>query len=128
MIALARSKYRVRGSRTSSESRSSANGVKPTRSAKRTETSRRSAVVLEGVAAPPFAAFPAPAGAAGGLVALPAAASPGPQLAQKRWSGRIEAPQLGQPAATGVPHSAQKRWSAWSAEPQFVHASPAMRG
>ena len=39
----ARSKYRVRVSRTSSASRSAAYGVNPTRSANRTETSRRSA-------------------------------------------------------------------------------------
>src|SRR3990172_7000079 len=61
MTSRARSKYRVRVSRTSSASRSSANGVKPTRSANRTLTRRRSATAP----ATAGAKAGAPAGGAG---------------------------------------------------------------
>src|SRR3990172_4811967 len=104
MTSRARSKYRVRTSRTSSASRSSANGVKPTRAANRTETTRRSATA---------GAFrPAPV-LAGDAVATAAPSNvDGPVNGVAHWKqnlapGGLVVPQDGQPAIIAVPHSMQ---------------------
>ncbi len=94
----ARSKYRPRVSRTSSLSRPSAKGVKPTRSAKRMLTRRRSAAGSP-IVDPPATTAPAldPSGA--------------PQSPQKRLPGGFGAPQAAQFDARVEPQSPQKRFS-----------------
>jgi hypothetical protein len=82
------SKYRERSPRTSSASRDSDSGVNPTRSAKRTETRRRS---TDGTGADPCTAT----------------SSGAPHSPQKRSPGSFAAPQAGQATASGVPHWAQ---------------------
>src|SRR5690348_15692961 len=89
MIRRHASKYRESSSRTSSASRDSDNGVNPTRSAKRTETRRRSAAGFSRVATG--------ASAASGV----------PQSPQNASSGSFTAPQLGHASASGDPHREQ---------------------
>src|SRR6478672_340564 len=95
--------------RTSSGSRSSANGVKPTRSAKRTVTSLRSGDA---------------AAARIGVVAFSSVAAGAPkakpQLPQKRSFGSLVVPQLGQAAASPLPHSEQKRRPGRFSVPQLL--------
>src|SRR6266571_1507647 len=89
------SKYRERISRTSSASRVSERAVKPTRSANRTETSRRSAT---GVASDPLAVP--------GAVVAPSA-SDVPHSPQNFAPASFDVPQFGQSKASGDPHSRQ---------------------
>src|SRR4029077_5478728 len=85
----ASSKYRESNSRTSSASRFSESGVKPTRSAKRREKSRRSTVTV------------------GRSADLAGAARELPQSPQNRSPGSFAAPQSGHEIPSVVPHSAQ---------------------
>src|SRR3954462_11971519 len=116
MTCRAISKYLVRVSRTSSASRSSANGVKPTRSAKRTLTTRRSALSapVGGWAVGATGRGRAPLAAAG---AGPASAKP--HSAQNFAPGTYGVEQLGQVDASAVPHSAQNFAVAALAVPQL---------
>src|SRR6266542_803567 len=97
MILRAVSKYRVSRSRTSSASRLSERLVNPTRSAKRTDTSRRSAAgAAEGW------------GWALGTTSDGAVAARGdPHSPQNFTVVGFGAPQFAQTRASGVPHSPQ---------------------
>src|SRR3954470_15175259 len=101
MTSAASSKYFVSVSRTSSESRSSAKGVKPTRSANKTLTRRRSATV----------SFRAPGafGATGAAAAGAAERVPsGVAHSEQNFAfGRLTNPQLGHPDTSGDAHSMQ---------------------
>src|SRR5919109_4779205 len=110
MTVLDVSKYPDRSSRTSSASRDSESVVKPTRSANRTETSRRSAT---------GAVWAAPAAA--GVAAGPAAASGEPHSPQNFCPGGFAAPHEEQVAASAVPHSPQNFCVAGFSAPQFEH-------
>src|SRR5581483_1711770 len=88
-------------SRTSSASRDSESVVKPTRSAKRTETRRRSAAaVVTGAAAPWSAA---------------------PHSPQNFSPPAIPAPQDGHACASAVPHSVQNFLPSWFSARQLGH-------
>src|SRR3954465_8383565 len=93
------SKYRVSSSRTSSGSRDSEIGVKPTRSAKSTETSRRS-----GLASGAGGAGSAARGA--GAVGTPASIR-SPHSPQKANWGSLGVPHDGQARESRVPHDPQ---------------------
>src|SRR5207244_7938693 len=97
------SKYRPRNSLTSSASCSSENGVKPTRSAKRTETRRRSAADVW----------------VGSVWAAGCPVRAVPQSPQNLASGRLEAPQLGHGADSGCPHVSQNFRPVGLSAPQF---------
>jgi hypothetical protein len=84
--------------------------VKPTRSAKSTVTSRRSATGASRVAL---------AGAGSR-----AAESGDPQSPQKRFSGGFSAPHVAQTTASAVPQSPQKRFPAGFSAPQFGQITP----
>jgi hypothetical protein len=96
-ICLAASKYLDRSSRTSSASRCSESVVKPTRSANRTDTRRRS------VAGP----VPLGATAAGGASGRASALRGEPHSPQNLLSGVFGAEHDGQTSASGAPHSLQ---------------------
>ncbi len=85
------SKYSERSSRTSSGSRDSDKGVKPTRSANNTDTVRRSATGEATVAG--AAAIPSTSGA--------------PHSPQNFLPGSFGVPQAGQSLARAAPHSPQ---------------------
>src|SRR5919201_798603 len=105
MSRLQASKYRERSSRTSSASRLSERVVKPTRSAKRTETRRRSA---------------AGACRGGGVLGVAAAAVRAvPHSAQKRCPSAYGAPHDGHASASGAPHSTQNFAVATLSVPQL---------
>src|SRR5215472_13662491 len=102
MIERLLSKYRASKSRTSSESRDSDSVVNPTKSAKSTETSRRSAT-----------------GAAWAVGSGAGTAEPGPcddapstlpHSPQNFWPGGFAIPHDGQASASGAPHSPQNFW------------------
>ena len=97
MTSVASSKYRVSVSRTSSASRSAANGVNPTRSANRTETSRISATGASAGAAAADSPFDAPGPATTAVPGAPGAAPwrPVPHSLQNRAVGAFVVPQLG---------------------------------
>src|SRR6266550_2706170 len=100
MSFLAVSKYRVRSSRTSSESRCSDSVVNPTRSANRTDTWRRSE-----------AGDPPAAVAAIGVVSgatVPSDLTGVPHFPQKRSSGSKGAPQFEQLFDRAAPQTEQK--------------------
>ena len=82
--------------------------MKPTRSAKSTDTRRRSAtaIAMGGAAAAPGAGWAM-------------AGSSEPQFAQKWADGRLAWPHTGQPDASRVPHWMQKFAPAWLAVPQL---------
>src|SRR5690242_5314171 len=103
----ASSKYRERSSRTSSGSRDSESVVNPTRSAKSTETRRRSAagVLLAG---------PGAGVGPGTDVSVSAA----PHSPQNFTVGPLAAPQEGHIRASGLPHSPQNLRPASFSEPQ----------
>ena len=110
--------------------------VKPTRSANRTETSRRSLAVPAGwppnpglpfrrvaVQCRPARGSPAsatpPAAVVGALVpGAPLPASAAPQSPQKRAPGRLRAPQSEHVATSAEPHASQNRRPAAFALPQ----------
>src|SRR5919198_6160344 len=92
-------------SRTSSESRDSDNAVNPTRSANKTETSRRSASGGAG----------GPAGAGTWASGVSAA----PHSPQKRSPGSLSVPQAGQSTASGRPQLAQNLRPSRFSVPQF---------
>src|SRR6185503_1084380 len=107
----ARSKYRLRTSRTSSASFSSANGVKPTRSANRTLTRRRSATGLDpsgldGDGLTPTGGSVADARAAGDAARTPACSGVA-HSEQNLAVGGLTVPQVGQAEANPDPHSVQ---------------------
>src|SRR5437764_458016 len=105
--------------------------VKPTRSAKRTLTSRRSATGVAGpAAAEPFVGragapvvvagcAPGPADVVG-AAAAGAPASPVPHSPQKRAVGAFAVPQFGHTLASRAPHSPQNFRPASFAVPQFA--------
>src|SRR5579872_5165837 len=102
----ATSKYAERSSRTSSASRPSESVVKPTRSAKSTDTRRRSA-------------------AAAGRAGAASAARGLPHSPQKRAPGSFGEPQAGQARASGAPHSPQNlRPSAFSVPQEAQRTTP----
>src|SRR5687767_12815059 len=112
MTSRARSKYLVSVSLTSSASRSSAKGVKPTRSANRMLTNRRSAPLsVAGVAAVVALGCAAGVGVgrvrAVGVVAVAPPASGVAHSEQNFADGGLTMPQFGQPAARGEAHSMQ---------------------
>src|ERR671930_1114507 len=90
------SKYRESSSRTPSASRDSEIVVKPTRSANRTETSRRSATGAIGAGGSPA-----------GATSTASRASGEPHSPQNLAPGEFATPQDGQATASGLPHSAQ---------------------
>src|SRR5262245_38367040 len=102
------SKYLDRSSRTSSASRDSESVVNPTRSAKRTETRRRSAACFSGTAG-------------GGVAAAGASATSSelPQSPQNRFPGGFEAPHDAQTDASAFPQSPQNRLPAGFSAPQL---------
>jgi hypothetical protein len=115
------SKYLASSSRTSSASRVSDSLVNPTRSAKRTETSRRSKLgaVRVGSRCATVSALVVPVGEA-------VAASGEPHSPQNFEPGSFVVPHLGQAAASGAPHSPQNfRWAALSV-PQVVQGSSSL--
>ena len=106
-ISRATWKYPSRNSRTRSGSSPSLRAVKPTRSANRIETRRRSVTAGSAAGLLPCAADRA------GVAMAPAAAVPTPPTAgvphseQNLAPGRLTAPQAGQLVAKRVPHSEQ---------------------
>src|SRR5215213_2870800 len=106
MSVRASSKYPLSSSRTSSASRPSERVVKPTRSAKSTDTSRRSAV-----------------GAAGARAGSAVAARGVPHSPQKRWPGGFAAPQAEHVAVSSVPHSPQNFCADGFSVPQLEHVT-----
>ena len=105
ITVLAASKYAESSSRTSSGSRASDSGVKPTRSQNRTEHIRRSATGTT-------AAW-----------AGTTATSSVPQWPQNLACGATGRPQDGQPWASGLPHSMQNRSPASLWAPHEVHST-----
>src|ERR1700720_264061 len=97
------SKYRVSSSRTSSASRDSASVVNPTRSANKTDTSRRSATGADWVAAGSGAA-------AADTPGLGAPASAVPHSPQNFCPRGFAVPHEEQPSASPAPHSPQNFW------------------
>src|SRR4051812_19174868 len=92
MICAAVAKYRSRSSRTVSASRDSERVVKPTRSANRIDTRRRSAVGVPG---------------SPGAGVAPALRRSVPHSPQNLTPGALDVPHVGQAVASGVPHSPQ---------------------
>src|SRR3954453_17936213 len=122
MTARARSKYADNNSRTASGSRLSDNGVKPTRSANRSETMRRSET---GTAS---AGAAASAAATGGELATSAAVAAAPSDAPHSLQNFPEpaaAPHCGHVAAMDAPHSEQNFAPARLAAPQLRQTSSA---
>src|SRR2546422_5558493 len=105
----AMSKYRVSSSRTSSESRDSDSAVKPTRSAKRTETRRRS-----------VARSPASAVVDALKVEAEMPESGEPHSPQNFIQGVFGFAHEGQTTARERPHSPQNLRPASFSNPQFV--------
>ena len=111
------SKYFVSVSRTSSESRPSANGVKPTRSANSTVTSFRSD--------PGSLAGATIVGRIAGIICCdPRGASDVAHSRQNLAPGLFNVPQLGQPEASGDAHSSQN-FAPWMfCVPQLGQTNP----
>ena len=104
----AMSKYRDRSSRTSSGSRPSLSGVKPTRSTNSTEHSRRS--------------VSGPVGAGAATSGAGASASTDvPHSVQNRRPGASGAAQARQTALNALPHAPQKRCPRLASAPQPGH-------
>src|SRR5436189_6387974 len=112
MILRQESKYRDSSSRTSSASRDSDSGVKPTRSANSTETRRRSATGASTVAVAPVAAPLADASPRGA-----------PQSPQNLFPGGFSPPHVEQLIARALPQSLQNRLPAGFSAPQFAHVT-----
>src|SRR3954447_15252921 len=89
--------------------------VKPTRSANRTETRRRSATGTSVLA---------------GFAVVVAAAAPScvPQSPQKRWPGGLTAPQLGHAASSEVPQLPQNRLPVGFSVPQLGQVNAGLQG
>src|SRR4051794_34435411 len=100
------SKYRDSSSRTSSASRDSDSGVKPTRSQNRTEHTRRSVTSAGERTASEETGLSAPLRAAAGLGT---AANGVPHSPQNFCPASTAAPHDGQLAARPAPHSRQNR-------------------
>ena len=117
----ARSKYRVRSSRTSSASRPSENVVNPTRSTNSTLTSRRSAT---GADTSPDVEYSM------GVSATPTRPSAGlgrrrvAQFVQNSALGGLTVPQVGQPGASGFPQCMQNRASVRFSVPHLEQVTP----
>src|SRR5947207_8145376 len=115
------SKYRPSRSRTSSVSRVSERVVNPTRSANRTETSRRS--ITEpgwGVGSEPD---PGVGKGRPGVEVPDAALRSAPHTPQNLSPGSLAPPQAGQAMARVAPHSEQNRLSGRFSVPQFGHVT-----
>src|SRR3954453_11048627 len=118
MTARARSKYADNSSRTASGSRLSDNGVKPTRSAKRSETISRSETGAALVATASVVTGEADVAGAG-VSSVPHSLQNLPPV--------TGAPQLGHVAASGVPHSEQNFAPGRLTAPQLAQLSSAIR-
>src|ERR1700694_3113952 len=115
------SKYRVRSPRTSSASRFSDREGKPTRSANRTDTSRRCADAGSGTCcAEPWAER-------AGCGAQPGWPTCVPHSSQNLASGRSGVEQLAQVRAKAAPHSEQNLLPARLSAPQLGQAKFLLR-
>ena len=113
ITVVAVSKYAESSSRTSSGSRASESGVKPTRSQKRTEQSRRSAT---GTAAWAWR----------GTAAAAAAGSSGPPQWPQNLNPAVTGwPHDGQDCVSAAPHSPQKRMPSELVVPHEAHCCTA---